>query len=192
MTGAVRVVRILEWAWTAVVLVAVATLAVSWTAGWQLRSVDTGSMSPAIPAGSLAVVTPAGDVGVGDVIAFADPTDRSITVVHRVVASIPSKSGEYLRTQGDANRTPDPLLIPVTAVEGRVASHVPIAGTLARRLRTPAGIALLVSVPLALAGLGAALERRARTCPGHHGAPVDATGARDDVVATTAMPSHRM
>lgn len=68
----------------------------------------TGSMSPTIPVGSMAVVReiPATDVVVGDVVTV----DRSgrLPVTHRVVAVDPAPDGRVqLTLQGDANPVPD-------------------------------------------------------------------------------------
>jgi signal peptidase len=168
-TPLAHAVRVGEWCWLTIVLVGLATFGAAWFAGWQLRSVDTGSMAPAIPTGSLAVVvsvSPA-DVEVGDVIAFADPLDRSITVMHRVIAMQPSKEGRtYLQTQGDANRTPDPLLVPADTVEGRVVRHIPRLGTVAQAARSPFGLGLLVVTPLVLGAISALLDRRSQRSVG--------------------------
>jgi len=70
----------------------------------------TGSMSPAIPTGSIAFVReiPASDMQVGDVVTV----DRSpeLPVTHRVV-EIVSRDGDTVtfRMKGDANADPDPI-----------------------------------------------------------------------------------
>ncbi|WP_347109419.1 signal peptidase I [Paenarthrobacter sp. S56] len=69
----------------------------------------TGSMSPAIPAGSLAVVReiPAAEVRVGDVVTVDRPGKLPIT--HRVQSVAPG-TGEArtITMRGDANAEPDP------------------------------------------------------------------------------------
>ena len=69
----------------------------------------TGSMSPTIPAGSLAIVReiPASDVRVGDVTTI--DRDNQLPVTHRVVAVEPAGGDEYtIRMKGDANDEEDP------------------------------------------------------------------------------------
>lgn len=68
----------------------------------------TGSMSPTIPAGSMAVVReiPASEVVVGDVVTV----DRAgqLPVTHRAIAVAPAADGRtQLTLQGDANPVPD-------------------------------------------------------------------------------------
>lgn len=77
----------------------------------------TGSMSPTIPAGSLAVVKkiPASGVKVGDVVT----TDRAsaLPVTHRVTSVSPAEGGAAKITmRGDANPTDDPLPYEVQTV----------------------------------------------------------------------------
>ena len=69
----------------------------------------TGSMSPTIPAGSLAIVReiPASDVRVGDVTTI--DRDNQLPVTHRVVAVDPAGGDAYtIRMKGDANDEEDP------------------------------------------------------------------------------------
>ena len=85
----------------------------------------TGSMSPTIPAGSLAVVReiPARDVRIGDVVTV----DRAgaLPVTHRVTSVQPAADGQRTITmKGDANRDPDPLPYTVERVR-LVIAHVP-------------------------------------------------------------------
>ncbi|MFF2316410.1 signal peptidase I [Arthrobacter sp. NPDC058097] len=77
----------------------------------------TGSMSPTIPAGSLAVVKkiPASEVHVGDVVTI----DRAsaLPVTHRVTSVSRSEGGAARITmRGDANPTDDPLPYEVQTV----------------------------------------------------------------------------
>jgi len=69
----------------------------------------TGSMSPTIPAGSLAVVReiPAEGIAVGDVVTVDRPGKLPIT--HRVQAVLPAEGqARTITMKGDANAEPDP------------------------------------------------------------------------------------
>ena len=59
--------------------------------GWKFQPIETGSMAPRYPAGSLAVVEPidASDVEPGSTIVFEDPGSRGRLVAHRVVNVLP-------------------------------------------------------------------------------------------------------
>lgn len=77
----------------------------------------TGSMSPTIPAGSLALVhqVPAAQARVGDVVTVDRPGQLPIT--HRVVSVDPGREGSArLVLKGDANPTPDPAPYDVATV----------------------------------------------------------------------------
>ena len=70
---------------------------------------STGSMSPAIPAGSAAVVreVPATEISVGDVVTVDRP--NALPITHRVTEILDSSGEQVTFTmQGDANDQPDP------------------------------------------------------------------------------------
>lgn len=100
--------------------------------------VTSGSMSPAIPAGSLVLGrdTPADQVGVGDVVAVVSESGR---VMHRVVAAEAVGSRTALTLQGDANATPDRKPYVVDRVLA-VQVHLPVLGYAVAWLRTPPGL----------------------------------------------------
>ncbi|MBP6684938.1 MAG: signal peptidase I [Leucobacter sp.] len=102
----------------------------------------TGSMSPTIPAGSLAVVReiPAADVQVGDVLTVDRP--GMLPVTHRVTSVAGSGQTRTITMRGDANEAEDPA--PYTVTEARlVLASVP---NLAR-------VVVWFSNPLVLGGL---------------------------------------
>ena len=95
--------------------------------GYEIFNVVSGSMSPAIPMGSVVyteTVAPE-DIAEGDVIAFQ--SGESI-ITHRVVQNR-VLSGEYV-TKGDANPTEDISTVPYAALVGRVVFHLPVLGGL--------------------------------------------------------------
>lgn len=130
-----------------------AFLAVATFAGWRLLAVSSGSMEPTYPVGSLAVVHPvnAGDIGPGTVIAFVDGAGgEGRLVAHRVVEVVDRPSGRWLRTQGDANHTPDPQLLPARDVRGRVGWVVPRLGSGARAVGARGTVVLVALAVIAL------------------------------------------
>lgn len=104
--------------------------------------VSSGSMSPAIPAGSLALAqdSAAEEVEVGDVVAVsrADGT----RVMHRVVAAEPSGGEVALTLQGDANAAPDSEIYVVDRVLA-VRFDVPWLGYPISWLSTTWGLMIL-------------------------------------------------
>jgi len=106
----------------------------------------SGSMSPAISTGSLALShsVPADKVKVGDVVSVMNPQGTRIT--HRVFR-IQHLDGQTLLTlKGDANAQPDLLPYPVTKVD-RVFAHVGFLGYLVAWLSS--GVAIFVGGVLA-------------------------------------------
>ncbi|MBO1805015.1 signal peptidase I [Leucobacter ruminantium] len=84
----------------------------------------TGSMSPTIPAGSLAAVReiPASEIEIGDVVTVDRPGDLPVT--HRVTSVSGEGETRTITMKGDANEAPDPSPYTVTEVR-RVLASVP-------------------------------------------------------------------
>ena len=86
----------------------IATIA-AFTLNISLIMFKTGSMSPTIPAGSLAVVRqiPASDIKVGDVTTVSR-SEGQLPVTHRIVSVSPVVGDTYsIEMKGDANDSPD-------------------------------------------------------------------------------------
>jgi signal peptidase len=131
------------------VLLPLATFLVAvWLLGWQLQSVQSGSMSPTFVVGSLLVVgqvDPA-DVEPGMAITFEDPAAAGKLVTHRVVSVAPGQSLAFI-TKGDANATADPQPVPARLVRGRVLWSIGQLGTILDWLQWPCSFLLLVLLP---------------------------------------------
>ncbi|MGY1551867.1 signal peptidase I [Microbacterium sp. A588] len=82
----------------------------AYTGGFSLIMFKTGSMSPTIPAGSVALVQeiPASEIAVGDVVTVDRPAGLPVT--HRVtsVATGSTTNERLITMRGDANETEDP------------------------------------------------------------------------------------
>jgi signal peptidase len=119
--------------------------------GCQFEAIRSGSMSPAIDTGSLAITRPVNpySIEVGDVIAYRSPTAPDTLVIHRV-AGIENDSTLSFRTKGDANKTLDAYVLPAEAVEGQVKLSIPLAGYLAGFARSSAGYVILLAIPGAI------------------------------------------
>ncbi|WP_157788849.1 hypothetical protein [Rhodococcus rhodochrous] len=110
----------------------------------------SGSMSPAIPSGSLAIArtVPASELRIGDVVSVIN--DQGSRITHRIV-DVESFAGNtaLLRLQGDANPEPDPRSYGVSSAE-RVLFHVDGLGYVAAWLRTVPGLIVLAILAAAL------------------------------------------
>lgn len=100
-------------------LASIGLLVASFAFGISLIMFKTGSMSPTIPAGSLAVLRmiPASDIRVGDVMTVDRVNELPIT--HRVTSVLP-KEGAFraITMRGDANESDDPVVYKID--QGRI------------------------------------------------------------------------
>jgi signal peptidase len=125
----------------------------------------SGSMSPAIDTGSLALArtTPAADLRVGDVVTV--PASNSTYVTHRIVRITHHDGVATLRLKGDANRHADPMVHEVLEVP-RVFAAVPYAGSVVAWFsRTPGVYVLAGYVVIALGSLRRRREQLRREEP---------------------------
>jgi len=129
------------------ILVAAFSLITSVFLHWQFRTVVSGSMDPTLKVGSVVATQPVDPEGiaVGDIVSYYSP-DHQKLMVHRVIER--STDGQlYFGTQGDANGSPDPYLVPARNVVGKVSFHVPFLGYASRFVTSPLGLMLLLAVP---------------------------------------------
>ncbi|HEX5014310.1 MAG TPA: signal peptidase I [Candidatus Limnocylindrales bacterium] len=119
--------------------------------GWRFQPVESGSMAPRFPVGSLAVVEPVdpADVEAGTVIVFIDPSDRSRLIAHRAVKQLDTDPPAW-QTQGDANAGVDAFPVASRDIVGRVRWVIPGLGAIVTAVRGPQAVLLLVGLPLAV------------------------------------------
>ena len=159
MTFARRAMSSIAGGWLSATLAAVGValllplatfLTGAWLLGWQLVSVQTGSMAPTYAVGSLLVVEdvdPA-DVEAGTPLVFQDPRERTRLVSHRVIDVIDGAPPTFI-TKGDANVSPDGLPVGPELVRGRVLWSVTHLGNVLDWLQWPRSLVLIV-VPAVL------------------------------------------
>jgi len=140
--------------------------------------VGGGSMEPTIPLGSVVVDAPvkAADLAVGDVVSIkVGPAQAVFT--HRITRLVTRDGALWIQTQGDANDTEDPSIVPAATVLGRVSVTIPGLGYVVQLMATMAGVAFLLSLGM-LTLLGAwlleILEEDQRTAWSHRRVPVGA------------------
>lgn len=114
--------------------------------GYEVYSVVSGSMEPAIPTGSLVYIKEAQPETIEEqeVIAFYSPSNEDAIITHRVVTN-KVVSGEF-ETKGDANQANDPTPVPYDNLVGRVTLSIPLAGKLLAGIVTAEGKAIIVAV----------------------------------------------
>ena len=104
------------------------------------------SMEPAIPFGSLIIDGPASPetVRIGDAVTIR--AENGVVISHRVTRTGVMGGERYFEIKGDANRTPDPVLVPARAVIGRVGLHLPYLGYVVAMLGTSSGLVSLLAM----------------------------------------------
>jgi signal peptidase len=152
----------------AVVVVLLLPLAIllgtAWLFGWRFQPIETNSMAPGSPAGSLAVVQPV-DVGAvepGMIVVFVDQQDASRLIAHRVVKQLAGDPPTF-QTKGDANAAMDPFPVAAASIRGKVSWTVAGLGGVVTAIRGTPAVLLLVVLPLALLVVTEVLDRRRRT-----------------------------
>lgn len=138
-----------------VVIIAGAVTLVPAVTGATPLTVLSGSMEPALPAGSIVVVRPepVNSIRPGTIISFVDhdPASAATRVVtHRVIDVRDSPSGPLFATKGDANEEPDAGLTAAADVRGVLWYHVPLVGGARAALLSPAGMFYLAGALLVL------------------------------------------
>lgn len=154
----------------AAVLVVATWFAFSAVSGATLVVFRTGSMSPAMPQGSVAVSMPvtADQIEIGDVVTVQG-ADRQLPVTHRVVevrdtvsvsheGEVPANARELV-LKGDDNDTVDMLPYVVTEAR-RTVFAVPALGSVLMLLQSPLGMGAMTVVAGALTAWAFWPERR--------------------------------
>jgi len=128
--------------------------------GYRLFLVQTGSMSPEYPTGSVVVTKqkPVEELGVGDVISFIANYSGAV-VSHRIVEAEDLKNGtRRFTTKGDANMAADNDKVDGMNVLGVVIFGIPEVGKLLGWLKTIWGLLLLVILPAGLVIIGESVK----------------------------------
>lgn len=113
--------------------------------GYELLSVQSDSMAPAIQAGEAVVMrSDDRDIKAGEVISFVSPANPRVIITHRVV-SVDLDRGTFVG-RGDSNDMTDQP-VSLQQVRGTVTHAVPYAGYLIDALRHPLGIVIAVYMP---------------------------------------------
>jgi len=114
---------------------------------FQVKIVSSGSMEPAIKVGSIVVIKPQSEYGVGDVVTFGGRRQNEIPTTHRIVSSRVSNGELLFATKGDSNESVDPAEIKQSDVVGKVLFSIPYVGYIIDFARKPLGIVLIIVIP---------------------------------------------
>ena len=124
--------------------------------GWRPYTVLTGSMRPGIQPGDVVMDKPVqiSAAHVGDVVTFSDPGRDGALVTHRIRSITRGPVQTDVETRGDANNASERWTIKTKDRVGRVVYVIPKVGHVAVALRNPAGIIVLVVLPILAIGFG--------------------------------------
>lgn len=127
--------------------------------GRQTLIIGGNSMEPAIRIGSAVIIesVDAASLRVGDVVTVRVGL-RQALFTHRINRLLVLNRAPYLETKGDADPGPDAPTQPVTAVVGRAAWAMPMAGYLLALLSLPIGVMFVLGLGLSLVVTGLLLD----------------------------------
>lgn len=146
-----RIVKNIFSAVIYVLIIAVGVLAAIFLiSGVKPFCVQTGSMEPSYPVGSMIVVesVDAGQLDVGDVVTYS--MNGSTVVTHRIVGI--DKENRTLTTKGDNNNVEDVAAVKFENVIGRVVFCVPYVGYTGMILNTNFGRIMAIVVLFGIIG----------------------------------------
>lgn len=168
-----RVGTIVAMAVTVLFVIAIASVAIGVHMGYQAVLMQTGSMTPSINPGDMAILdrtTPA-SIRVGDAITFVEPDTSNTLVTHRVVAIAQTAAGPMFTTKGDANQAPDRWSVHYSASAWKVSAVLPGVGYALAFLQGTGGrvvVGVLIFV-IVLALIGPSSARRDDATPAASG-----------------------
>lgn len=174
----------------AVLLVA---LVVPRIAGATPYVIETSSMSPKMPPGTLIVVRPTSlnEINPGDVITYQIKSGESTVVTHRVVAQGIDATGQpRYRTQGDANEAADKNWVLPVQIKGVVWYSIPFLGYVTSFVSNQQRGVITVLIALGLIGYalsmfrGAMRDRRSK----NEASPLDSSAAPDHANQADVTP----
>lgn len=115
--------------------------------------VQSGSMTPAIPAGSLVIVSPQSQYFENDIITYytndQNGARQKLPTTHRIIELVKGQNLGF-KTQGDANNSPDPFITPAKNVIGKVIFHLPYFGRFTAFAKSKNGLIFLIVAPAVL------------------------------------------
>jgi len=114
--------------------------------GLDLFIVQSGSMEPEYPTGSIVYVKEVDDntLNVGDVITFN--MDGNVRGTHRIIDVVQEGNSLQFKTKGDANEVEDSGFVSSADIVGKAVFCVPYLGFFAAYIQTQQGMYLSITV----------------------------------------------
>jgi len=114
---------------------------------YQILTVLSGSMEPAIKTGSIVVTKPVDQYKINDIITFINPQKKNESITHRIVDMKVVEGNILYKTQGDANNASDSRKVQQKEIIGKVLFDIPYLGYAVNEARKPLGFALIIILP---------------------------------------------
>jgi signal peptidase len=142
------------WVPLIVASVAFAGWLVALATGHQTLVVMSGSMSPALSTGDVAIVDmiEPKEAEIGDIVTFRDPTRDEQLVTHRLVLIQRSGEDYAFVTKGDRNSSVEEWKIGEHGTIGRLSLRIPVIGRALFWLGTPGVRITMIAVTFLLLG----------------------------------------
>lgn len=115
--------------------------------GYEIRIVQSGSMEPAVPVGSLVLIKPVDRYQVDEIITFGDDSSNSLPTTHRIIGDSIIAGELVYTTKGDANEQADIEPVSEADIRGKVVLTIPYIGFILDFARQPLGFILLIGIP---------------------------------------------
>lgn len=119
--------------------------------GLDVLVVQSGSMEPAYPTGSLVylIKADADELEVGDVVTFK--LSANVRGTHRIIEVVEQEGQRFFRTKGDANEHADNGLLAPEDIVGQVLFGIPLLGYAIAYIQNPPGTYVAIAVGALLA-----------------------------------------
>ncbi|OQA52569.1 MAG: Signal peptidase I W [candidate division WS2 bacterium ADurb.Bin280] len=115
---------------------------------YKTFAVMSGSMRPTIDVGSLVFAREQKTYQINDIVSFdSDQSSKTQIVTHRIVEIVGDGPLFLFKTKGDANDYADGILIPSSAVRGRVVFVAPKIGYVLGATKTLPGLIIIIIIP---------------------------------------------
>jgi len=126
--------------------------------GYQPYNIQTGSMTPKYPVGSMIYVksVPFEELAVGDVITYRTAEDSGWVVTHRVTQI--DKETQTIVTQGDANNTEDGTVNYSTVIGKSTDFCIPFVGHIVTEYQNGNGKIITIACIIFLMGVSFLLD----------------------------------
>lgn len=113
--------------------------------GFNVLTVQSGSMEPSIKRGDLIIVRPSENKKLNDVVTYRNESGSLVT--HRIVNIVNENETILYQTKGDANNVVDNELVSMNQLIGTVVLKIPKLGTWLGFFRGFWGMTILILIP---------------------------------------------